>query len=59
MDDRDFLMGEELSLGDFTLASGCKFLRFIKADLFGDRQKLRFWDERFRNSKPGRFILKC
>lgn len=23
MDDRDFLMGEELFLGDFTLASGC------------------------------------
>ena len=59
IDDRKFLMGEELSLADFTLASGCQFLRFIKADLFGNRPKLRSWDERLRNSGPGRLVLKC
>ena len=59
MDERDFLMGDAVSLADFTLASGCQFLRFIKADLFGNRPKLRSWDERFRNSKSGRLVLKC
>ena len=59
MDDRKFLMGDERSLADFTLASGWQFLRFIEADLFGNRPKLRSWDERLRNSEPGRLVLKC
>ena len=59
MDEREFLMGDGVSLADFTLASGCQFLRFIKADLFGNRPKLRSWDERFRKSGPGKLVLKC
>ncbi|NKC13860.1 MAG: glutathione S-transferase family protein [Gammaproteobacteria bacterium] len=58
-DNRPFLTGDAPSIADFTLQAACQFLRFIEADLFGDRPGLRAWDERFRASPAGRAVLKC
>lgn len=42
------LLGERVSVADCTLASYLQFVRFVEADVFGDRPLLRAWDERFR-----------
>ncbi|MBH66992.1 MAG: glutathione transferase [Rhodospirillaceae bacterium] len=57
-DNRQFLTGKKPSLADFTLQASCQFLRFIEADLFGERHRLRSWDERFRETPAGRSVLK-
>lgn len=57
-DDRPFLTGETPSLADFTLQPGCQFLRFCELDLFGDRPRLRAWDERFCALPSAKNVLK-
>ena len=57
-DGREFLTGGVLSIADFTLQAACQFLRFVEADMFGDRPRLRQWDERVRTSQAGQAVLK-
>ena len=47
-DGRPLLLGAEVSIADCTLQSSLPFMRYIEADLFGDRPLLRAWDVRYR-----------
>ena len=47
-DGRSLLLGDHVSIADCTLQASGQFLRFIEADLFGDRPLLRAWDARYR-----------
>ncbi len=47
-DGRPLLMGESVSVADGTLAASLQFVRYVEADVFGDRPLLRAWDERYR-----------
>jgi len=57
-DGRPYLTGDAISLADFTLAAFHQFLRFIEADLMGDRPNLRAWDARFRARPAAASVLK-
>ena len=47
-DGRPLLLGEDVAVADCTLASFLQFVRYVEADVFGDRPLLRAWDERVR-----------
>ena len=47
-DGRPLLLGERVSIADLTLQASLQFLRYVEADLFGERPLLRAWDERYR-----------
>jgi glutathione S-transferase len=57
-DGRNLLLGDRPSLADCTFASALQFLRFIQADLIGDRPKLRAWDEHYRQRPAAKAVLK-
>jgi glutathione S-transferase len=57
-DGRPLLMGERPSVADCTLQAAFQFLRFIQADLIGDRPRLRAWDERYRQRPAAKAVLK-
>ncbi len=47
-DGRPLLLGEHVSIADCTLQSSLQFMRYVEADVFGDRPLLRAWDVRYR-----------
>jgi glutathione S-transferase len=47
-DGRPLLLGERVSVADCTLQASLQFMRFVEADLFGERPLLRAWDQRYR-----------
>lgn len=47
-DGRPLLLGDRVSIADCTLQAALQFLRYVEADLLGDRSLLRAWDERYR-----------
>ena len=57
-DQRPLLLGETVSVADCTLQASLQFLRFVEADLFGDRPLLRDWDERYRARPAARQVLR-
>lgn len=57
-DGRALLGGERPSIADCTLQAALQFLRFIQADLIGDRPRLRAWDTRYRERPAARAVLK-
>jgi glutathione S-transferase len=57
-DGRPLLLGDRPSMADCTLAAALQFVRFIQADLIGDRPKLRAWDERYRQRPAAKTVLK-
>ncbi len=57
-DGRPLLLGERVSIADCTLAASLQFLRFVDADLFGERPLLRAWDERYRARPAARNVLR-
>ncbi len=57
-DGRPLLTGERAAIADCTLQAALQFLRFIDADLFGDRPNLRAWDAGYRERPPARAVLK-
>ena len=57
-DGRPLMMGERPSVADCTLQAAFQFLRFIQADLIGDRPRLRAWDERYRQRPAAKAVLK-
>jgi len=57
-DGRPLLTGARVSIADCTLQAALQFLRFIEADLFGDRPGLRAWDESYRQREAARAVLK-
>lgn len=57
-DGRALLLGDRPAIADFTLQASLQFLRFVEADLFGDRPLLRAWDERYRARPAAQKTLK-
>ena len=57
-DGRPLLGGEHVNIADCTMQSSLQFMRFIGADVFGNRPLLRAWDERYRERPAAQAILK-
>ncbi len=57
-DGRPLLLGDRVGVADGTLAASLQFLRFIEADLFGDRPLLRAWDARYRERPAAQNVLR-
>jgi Glutathione S-transferase len=47
-DGRPLLLGEDIAVADCTLAASLQFVRYVEADVLGERPLLRAWDERLR-----------
>ena len=52
------MLGEKVSIADCTMQASLQFLRFVEADLFGDRPALRAWDERYRARPAAQKVLR-
>lgn len=57
-DERPLLAGQSVSVADCTLAAFLQFVRFIDADIMGERPKLRAWDARYRARPAAQAVLK-
>jgi len=57
-DGRPLLLGERVSIADCTLQASLQFMRYIDADVFGDRPLLRNWDERYRTRPAAQAVLR-
>jgi len=57
-DGRPLLLGGRVSIADCTLQASLQFLRYIEADLLGDRPLLREWDERYRARPAAKNVLR-
>lgn len=57
-DGRPLLTGDKVGMADCTLQASLQFMRFVEADLFGERSLLRAWDERFRARPAAQQVLK-
>ena len=57
-DGRPLLLGDGVAIADLTLQASLQFLRYVEADLFGDRPKLRAWDERYRSRPAAKQVLR-
>lgn len=57
-DGRSLLLGELPVIADFTLQASLQFVRYVEADVFGDRPNLRGWDERYRARPAAQSVLK-
>jgi len=57
-DGRPLLLGERASVADCTLQASLQFMRYVEADLFGERQRLRDWDERYRARPAAQKVLR-
>ena len=57
-DGRPLLLGERVSIADCTLQASLQFVRYVEADVFGDRPLLRAWDERYRARPAAQQVLR-
>ena len=57
-DGRPLLTGQRAAIADCTMQAALQFLRYIDADLLGDRPNLRAWDARYRERPAARAVLK-
>lgn len=57
-DGRDMLLGDNATVADCTLQSSLQFMRFVEADIMGERPLLRAWDARYRERPAAKAILK-
>ncbi len=57
-DGRPLLLGKHVSVADCTLQASLQFMRYIKADVLGERPLLRDWDERYRTRPAAQAVLK-
>lgn len=57
-DGRPLLLGEGASIADCTLQASLQFVRYVEADVFGDRPLLRAWDARYRERPAAQQVLK-
>lgn len=57
-DGRGLLMGDGVSIADCTLQASLQFMRYVEADVFGERPLLRAWDERYRARPAAQKVLK-
>ena len=57
-DGRSLLLGEQVSIADCTLQASLQFMRFVEADVFGERSLLRKWDETYRARPAAESVLR-
>ncbi len=57
-DGRPLLLGEEASIADCTLQASLQFVRYVEADVLGDRPLLRAWDDRYRERPAAKAVLR-
>ena len=57
-DGRSLLLGECVSIADFTLQASLQFLRFIEEDLIENRPLLRAWDQGYRARSAAQKVLR-
>jgi len=57
-DGRPLIMGNSVSIADCTLQASLQFVRYVEADVFGERPLLRAWDERYRQRPAAQQVLK-
>ena len=57
-DGRPLFLGGQVSVADCTMQASLQFMRFIEADVFGERPKLREWDARYRERPAAQKVLK-
>ncbi len=57
-DGRPLLLGDRVSIADCTLAASLQFVRYVEADVFGERPLLRGWDQRYRERPAAQAVLK-
>ncbi len=57
-DGRDLFLGDRASVADCTMQASLQFMRFIDADVMGERPHLRAWDERYRERPAAKAVLK-
>ena len=57
-DERPLLGGDHVHVADCTMQASLQFMRFIEADVFGDRPLLRAWDKRYRERPAAQTVLK-
>jgi glutathione S-transferase len=57
-DGRPLLLGERVSIADCTLQASLQFIRYVEADLFGERPLLRAWDARYRARPAAQQVLR-
>ena len=57
-DGRPLLAGDRVNVADCTMQSSLQFMRFIEADIFGERPLLRAWDKRYRDRPAAQAVLK-
>jgi glutathione S-transferase len=57
-DGRPLILGEQVSIADCTLQASLQFVRYVEADVFGDRPALRAWDERYRARPAAQQVLR-
>lgn len=56
-DGRVYLVGDQVTVGDCTLAAGLQFARFAGLEVLDDYPALRDWDERFRARESAASVL--
>lgn len=57
-DGRPLLLGDRPSIADCTLQASLQFVRFVEADVLGERPGLRAWDERYRARPAAQNVLR-
>lgn len=57
-DGRPLLAGDRVSVADCTLQAALQFMRFVEADVFGDREHLCDWDTRYQERPAAKSVLK-
>ena len=57
-DGRPLLLGERVSVADCTLQASLQFVRYVEADVFGERPLVRAWDERYRQRPAAQQVLR-
>lgn len=57
-DDRPLLFGEQVSVADCTLQASLQFMRFVEADVIGERPRIKAWDQRYRERPAAQKVLK-
>ena len=57
-DNRPLMLGERVSIADCTLQASLQFVRYVEADVLGERPLLRAWDERYRARPAAKAVLR-
>ena len=57
-DGRPLLTGGQVSIADCTLQASLQFVRYVEADVIGERPLLRAWDQRYRERPAAQAVLR-